>query len=151
MKRVLLFALLFAVACGSDAPTTPSNPSPTPGAVTHGSSSVSTPGTCIVTGGVIDSLVDGHSTNGYFSADNKGVLLRLHFTFIPQTDDGKCPQPNRGLWSLQSNGARCAFTGPEEQPFIFVDCGNPGQSQAQSFLNYPDGTSEVIRLDLNVS
>jgi prepilin-type processing-associated H-X9-DG protein len=157
MKRLFwkaagILPFVAMIACGDGTATPTGLPSDPPLSATHGSSSQDLTGqTCIVSGGAIFSFVDGHSTLGYISADDKSVKLVLNYTFVPGTDNGNCPQPFKGDWSLQSNGAGCNYSGPEGQNYTFVDCTNPGKSQAQSSLVYPDKERENIRLDLNVS
>lgn len=151
MKHVALAALLaVAVACTSDAPTSPtSSPTPPPQAY-HGSSSGAVDGSCIVTGAYVNSFVQNRATGGYFSTNDVAVTLKVFWSFVPSTDQGHCPQPYTASWGLQANGANCELSGPKGQAFTYVDCQNPGRSEADAAVIFPDGTQGIGSLGLNV-
>jgi len=151
---VLASSVALAFGCGASNPA--AVPSPSPPSVqgkTHGSSAVGGAADCTVAGPNVATFVDGRNTEGYFSASDKAVGVRLRFVFLDGTNkEGVCPGPSAALWSFGNrNDAQCGYTGQRSQPSIRLDCESPGKTDLVTPIYYPDGSSEIVTFTVNVS
>jgi len=149
---VIVSSLALVLSC-TRGPTTPDPvPSPSVGA-THGSSAVDGAAACTVQRASISTFVRGNNTEGYFSVTDKGVGVRLRYVFVDGTNkEGECPGPSRADWTFGNrNDAGCTYTGVRTEPNIRIDCSDTGKTSLVTPAYYPDGTSELIVLDIDVS
>lgn len=152
---VAILAALSFLACGGPSAPDAVTPSAAPPlGATHGSSLADVNATdCTVTGGQIGTFVGGTNTEGYISASDKGVGVHLDYRFLSGTNpNGQCPGPTRADWHFGNlNEAGCRLTGTLSLPFVRLDAANPGHCIIETPVFYPDGTSETVALDANVS